>query len=200
MPKGTRIGGLIAISWIAFIAAICWLIVTAEHSRVAATSLLHDAVFHHDFDKVAALIRAGHSIDEINEERVFGVRIRSYPYPYPYEYGVTPLYVAAFKGDPEMVDCLIRHGANANSPVSGPYTILGRAASMLGGSVDVHATGMSPTTPEETKLRVLASLLNAGANADERKYEGAETPLEMCRRMEVRDAERLFASYSRKRD
>ena len=196
MPKGTRIVGLIAISWIAFIAAICWLIVTAEHSRVATTSLLHDAAFHRDFDKVAALIRAGHSIDEINEERVLGVCIRSYPC----EYGVTPLYVAAFNGDREMVDCLIHHGANANSPVSGPYTILGRAASMLGGPVDVHGTGMSPTTPDETKLRVLASLLNAGANANERKYEGAETPLEMCRRKEVRDAERLFASYSRKRD
>src|SRR5690349_10787814 len=133
MTKGKKIGGLIATSWIAFIAAICWHVVAAEHSRVAATSLLHDAVLQHDFDKVAALIKAGHSVDEINQERVFGVRIRSYPYPY--EYGVTPLHVAALKGSPEMVDCLLRHGANANSQVSGPYTILGRAASMLGGSV-----------------------------------------------------------------
>src|SRR5262245_26885330 len=105
MSKSGKIGALIAISWIALLLVISWLIVSAEYSRVAATSLLHDAVFRHDIDRVAALIKTGHPVDEINKERVFGIRIGSYPYPY--EYGVTPLYVAACKSDPDMVDYLL---------------------------------------------------------------------------------------------
>jgi ankyrin repeat protein len=157
---------------------------------------LHDAVFHDDIERVTTLLEHGHSVNEINEERVFGVRIRSYPYPY--EYRVTPLYVAACRSDPDMVDYLLRRGADPNLPVSGPYTILGRAASMIGGSIDIHGTGMTSAIPDEIKLRIIVSLLDAGADPERRKYEGGETPLEICRRLEVPDADRLFTNDSRR--
>jgi ankyrin repeat protein len=172
------------------------MIFAAELARVTSTNALHEAVNDHDIERVAVLLKAGHSVDEIDEDRVLGIRIRSYPYPY--EYGVTPLHVAALRGDPEMVDYLLAQRADPNHPVASPYSILGRAASMLGGSVDFHGTRVRPEPPsEEMRLRVLASLLAAGADANERKYDGAESPLEMCQRMGLPDAESFFAKHSR---
>ena len=120
----------------------------------------------------------------------FGVRIR--PYPYEYENGVTPLYVAVCQGDVRLVQLLLRRGANVNHDVGSPYTTLQRAVTAFFGSIDFHGNGLPPEVPEEIKLRIVRLLIDAGANFYERKYEGGETAIELCDRVDLPEVKALL--------
>jgi ankyrin repeat protein len=165
--------------------------VTAEYLRVRKSNAVHAAVFRGDISRVEELLDAGMPIDQINEDRVFGlIRIRSYPYAF--ENGVTPLYVAVCRSDLKLAKLLLNRGADVNYPVHGPYTILQRGVTAFFGSVDIHGTGISIEAPEEIKLQIVRLLVEAGADIHERKYAGAETAIEMCERMDLPDVKQLL--------
>jgi ankyrin repeat protein len=164
----------------------------AEYRRVRRSNSLHDAVFHGHVAWVEKLLDSGVLVDQINEESVFGFRIRAYPYEC--ENGVTPLYVAACESDLKLIRLLLSHGADVNHPVKSPYTILQRAVTQLFPSVDIHGTGLPLEAPDEIKLQIIQLLVDAGADVYAKKYEGAETAIEMCDRMELPEVKQILES------
>jgi ankyrin repeat protein len=181
---------LLALFLAIFLFVICGVIVVKEQWRVRDTNAMHEAVYRRDTARLVKLLDSGKPIDQLNEEKVFGIRIRSLPLKY--ENGVTPLYVAVCQSDPAIVKLLIGRGAKVNYPVHSPYTILGRALTKLLPSIDIHGTGMPEEPPDDVKMRIIQLLVDAGADVSERKYEGGESPIEMCERMELDDAKRLL--------
>jgi hypothetical protein len=165
-------------------------VISRELRRVRRTNALHEAASRHDHAQITRLLDSGTPVDQVNEDKVFGVRIRSYPYEY--ENGVTALYVAACRCDLKSVKLLLDRGADVNHPVASPYTILQRAVTTFFGSIDIYGTGIPPEPPEEDKLQIVRLLLNAGADVNERKYEGAETAIDMCDRMHLSEIKLLL--------
>jgi ankyrin repeat protein len=113
-----------AISALVLLLIFAFLFISTEYQRVRRSNALHAAVFRGDAARVEELLNSGAPVDQINEDRVFGVRIRSYPYAY--ENGVTPLYVAVCRNNLKLVKLLVKRGANVNHSVDSPYTILQR--------------------------------------------------------------------------
>jgi len=181
---------IFAIAAAGLVVIIVAMSVEAEFQRVKQTNQLHQAASRRDCDRVKRLLDMGFPVDQVCEDRVFRVRIRSYPYEY--ENGVTPLYVAVCRSDLETVKFLLDRGADVNFPVKSPYSIMQRAVTAFFGSIDIHGTGLPPEQPEEKKLEIVRLLVEAGADIHERKYEGGETAIEMCERAELPEVKRLL--------
>jgi ankyrin repeat protein len=184
----------IAIIAVGLVAIVAAMLVKAELQRVRQTNLVHAAASRRDFQRVTQLLDSGIPVDQVCEDRVFGVRVRAYPYSH--ENGVTPLYVAVCKSDLKTVKLLLERGADVNFAVNGPYSILQRGVTQFFGSVDIHGTGLPPEQPGEIKLEIVRRLVEAGANVHERKYHGAESAIDMCDRMELPHVKQLLESKS----
>lgn len=184
----------IAITAAGLVVILAAMFVEAELQRVKQTNLLHAAASRRDFERVKRLLDGGSPVDQVCEDRLFGVRIRQYPYAY--ENGVTPLYVAVCKSDLKTVKLLLERGADVNFPVNSTYSILQRAVGVFFGSIDFHGLGLPPEPPEEVKLEIVRLLVEGGADVYERKYDGAENSLEMCDRVKLPHVKQLLETKS----
>jgi Ankyrin repeats (3 copies) len=170
----------IAISSLVLLSIFALFCFWTELQRVRRCNALHDAVFRGDTARVEELLDSGASVDQVSEDRVFGIRVRTWPEGYGGEGGVTPLYFAVWRNNLNLVKLLLSRGADVNHPTPGPYTILQLAVSEFY-PCPVDFTGV----PEEIKLEIVRVLVDAGADVNERWYPGMDTSIEMCQRPEM---------------
>ena len=124
---------------------------------------LHDAAEEGDVEAVKSLIAKGEKINEQNEE-----------------YKQTPLHIAVYNENSELVKVLIKAGADVNIKMKNGYTALHIAAfygdkksvsSLLRGKADVNAKGDDGITPlhraaEGGDVKTIKILLANGANVN----------------------------------
>lgn len=151
-----------------------------EYLRVRKTNSLHDAVCRNDVVELKALLASGADVNQVNEDRVFGIRIRAYPYEY--ENDVTPLYVAVSTGNPALTELLIERGADVNLSKSCPYTPLGRAIIELNPGIPMHGGPLPVEVDSKTRMSIIEMLVRSGADINASSYRGGETPLEITTR------------------
>jgi hypothetical protein len=164
------------------------LFVICVYRNAANTAQFHEAIVHFDQSRLRSLLAKGNDVNQLNQGDVFGIRIRSYPLPYDSD--VTPIYVAAGESNIDAVRLLLENGANPNLGSAGYSSPLELAVMQLAPSINIHAfdpelaRSNSDPSIRASRVEIIRLLIAYGADINQRRFDGAESPLETCERID----------------